>query len=63
MTNTGSDDLAKCGIQRDKDLDAKNSSLQVEATLLDVLLLDDEGEPIKEAGNPVHPSILHTATN
>ena len=55
---TGSDGLASC----DWKLDNGKQSQQVEATLLDVVLLDKDGNPVVDIdGNDVHPSIRFNA--
>lgn len=42
-------------------LDEKNQSQQAEATLLDVVLLDRDGNPVLDGGEEVHPSIRFNA--
>lgn len=54
---TDSDGLASCSWQ----LDEKNQSQQAEATLMDVVLLDRDGNPVLDGGGEVHPSIRFNA--
>jgi hypothetical protein len=54
---TSSDGLASCGWILDKE----TQSQQVEATLLDIVLLDKDGDPMFIGRNPVHPSIKFNA--
>jgi hypothetical protein len=58
VVKTGSDGLAMCRLQLDKD---SPPVLRVEATLLDVVLLNDKGEPITEDQEFVHPSVHFNA--
>jgi hypothetical protein len=55
MTDTSG--IASCSWQLDK----KNQSQQAEATLLDVVLLDRDGNPVLDGGEDVHPSIRFNA--
>lgn len=50
--NTGDDGLAEISLQLDKEYSEDETSIGVEASLLDAMLLDDEGESIG-----IHPSI------
>jgi hypothetical protein len=54
---TDSDGLASCRWT----LDEENQSQQAEATLLDVVLLDRDGNPVLNGGEEVHPSIRFNA--
>ncbi|MEA3323759.1 MAG: DUF6519 domain-containing protein [Euryarchaeota archaeon] len=55
MTDSGG--LASCRWQLDKN----NQSQQAEATLMDVVLLDRDGNPVLDGGEEVHPSIRFNA--
>ena len=55
---TGEDGLASCVWILGNDT---TQSQQVEATLLDVVLLDKDGNPVLESETPVHPSIRFNA--
>lgn len=58
VKRTGPDGLASCDWKLDKD----KQSQQVEATLLDVVLLDKDGNPVVDIDdNHVHPSIRFNA--
>ncbi|PXF58096.1 MAG: hypothetical protein C4B59_13935 [Candidatus Methanogaster sp.] len=55
MTDSGG--LASCSWK----LDEENQSQQAEATLLDVVLLDRDGNPVLDGDEEVHPSIRFNA--
>jgi len=57
VVTTDSCGLASCSWT----LDEKNQSQQAEATLLDVVLLDRDGNPVLDGGKEVHPSIRFNA--
>jgi hypothetical protein len=57
VKRTGPDGLASC----DWKLDKNKQSQQVEATLLDVVLLDKDGNPVVDGDYELHPSIKFNA--
>jgi S-layer protein (TIGR01567 family) len=57
VVTTDSRGLASCSWQ----LDEESQSQQAEATLLDVVLLDRDGNPVRDGGKEVHPSIRFNA--
>jgi hypothetical protein len=56
IVKTGDDGLAEIGLQLDTEYDEDKTIIGVEASLLDAMLLDDEGESLV-----VHPSIYFQA--
>ncbi len=61
IVKTGDDGLAEISLQLSDNSDKDSSSVRVEASLLDAVLLDDEGNTLKVKRNTVHPSIYFQA--